>query len=63
MKTNPNHKASFSLGVAASCSCGWSGGTWFNIGAKRNAASEWRSHREKCEAVEAQAQKQEMVTS
>lgn len=48
-KTNPMHKAHFSVGVSSSCSCGWSGGTWFNEGAKRNAAAEWRAHRDQCE--------------
>lgn len=51
-KTNPAHKASFSYGVTANCSCGWRGATWFGQGAKSNAAGEWHSHREKCEAVE-----------
>jgi len=51
-KTNPNHKASFSYGVTANCSCGWAGVTWFGKGAKSNAAGEWHSHREKCEAIE-----------
>jgi hypothetical protein len=48
-KTNPDHKASFSYGVHANCSCGWSSSTWFGKGAKGSAAAEWHSHREKCE--------------
>jgi hypothetical protein len=54
-KTNPDHKASFSYGVTARCSCGWSGATWFGEGAKSNAAGEWHWHREKCEEVEKEA--------
>ena len=48
-KTNPGHKAQFSLGVVCRCSCGWSSATWYNKGAKSNAAGEWRCHIEKCE--------------
>lgn len=51
LKTNPNHKARFTIGVQASCSCGWNGAMWVNKDAKRNAAQEWRGHREKCERV------------
>lgn len=55
IKTNPAHKARFSLCVIAHCSCGWQGATWMNAGAKRNAASEWRAHRERCEATDINA--------
>jgi hypothetical protein len=48
-KTNPNHKASFTIGVRCSCSCGWESSMWLNTGAKSAAASEWRHHRERCE--------------
>lgn len=54
-KTNPNHKASFSFGVAARCSCGWCGPTWFGEGAKSNAAGDWHEHRETCERKEREA--------
>lgn len=48
MATDKNHKASFVFGVAARCACGWSGATFFGEGAKANAASEWRWHRDSC---------------
>lgn len=54
-KTNPDHKAGFSYGVIARCSCGWSGSTWFGKGAKSNAAGEWHWHREQRERDEAVA--------
>lgn len=47
--TDPNHKATFSYGVACTCSCGWRSATWFGKGAKASAAGEWHSHRDKCE--------------
>lgn len=50
-KTNPDHKASFAIGVQCTCSCGWQSAMWLNKGAKSSAAGEWRHHREKCEAV------------
>jgi hypothetical protein len=50
IRTNPEHKAHFSLGVRCTCSCGWQSAMWLNKGAKQNAAAEWRNHREKCEA-------------
>ncbi|HKF95124.1 MAG TPA: hypothetical protein VKB96_11110 [Gammaproteobacteria bacterium] len=50
-KTNPDHKARFSIGVQCACSCGWQSAMWMNKGAKSNAASEWNSHREHCEKV------------
>lgn len=50
IKTNPDHKATFTVGVRCSCSCGWQSAMWLGKGAKRNAAAEWREHREKCEA-------------
>lgn len=50
-KTNPDHKASFSIGVQCTCSCGWQSSMWLNKGAKSNAAGEWHWHREKCEKV------------
>lgn len=52
MKTDPNHKASFLRAVKCCCSCGWESAHWYGIGAQRNAAGEWRSHREKCDAAE-----------
>ena len=54
-KTNPNHKASFSYGVQARCSCGWVGASWLGKGAKGNAAGEWHEHRERCERADAEA--------
>lgn len=50
-RTDPNHKARFLYGVTASCSCGWSGATWFGKGSKSNAASEWRSHLDNCKGA------------
>jgi hypothetical protein len=52
-KTNPDHKARFNYGAVCRCSCGWSSSTWFGKGARTNAASEWQSHRAKCEEVRA----------
>lgn len=54
-KTDPDHKAQFSYGVACSCSCGWSSATWFGKGAKRNASGEWHIHRDKCDAAKEEA--------
>lgn len=51
-RTNPAHKASFSIGVQGICSCGWRTSMWMNKGAKSNASQEWRAHREHCELVE-----------
>lgn len=48
-RTNPHHKAAFSFGCTARCSCGWSGATWYGKGAKANAAGEWHHHRQACE--------------
>ena len=48
-KTNPNHKAGFTIGVRCSCSCGWTTGWHPGKGAKSGAAAEWRSHRAQCE--------------
>ena len=54
-KTNPNHKlASYSYGVAAYCSCGWRSETTYGKGARADAAAQWHSHRDRCEAVDVQ---------
>lgn len=50
-RTNPNHKATFTIGVRCECSCGWGSSLWLNKGAKAEAAKEWRRHREHCELV------------
>lgn len=52
-KTNPNHKATFSFGVAVNCSCGWRSNTWYGKGAQKEASHEWRWHLLKCEKVDA----------
>lgn len=46
-KTNPNHR--YRMGYTGSCSCGWTGATWFGPGSRGSAAAEWHGHREKCE--------------
>ncbi len=51
-RTNPDHKASFRVGVECICSCGWRSALWVNKGAKSEAAKEWRLHREHCETVD-----------
>lgn len=50
IKINPEHKVSFSYGVTANCSCGWTGTLWLGEAAGYNAANEWRRHLKKCEA-------------
>lgn len=59
-KTSPAHKAL--QGVAYGCSCGWSGAIHFGRGRQYQAAAEWRSHREKCEAA-AEIEAQQKIDS
>jgi len=51
-KTNKNHKARFSFGVACLCSCGWSSPTVFGKGAQKEASGLWQIHKASCEEVE-----------
>lgn len=52
-KTNPDHKARLRIGVTAMCSCGWTGVTAYGQGARGEAAKDWWTHREWCEATRA----------
>lgn len=50
LKTDPNHKARFRVGVECLCSCGWRSCVYYGKGAKAFASTEWRAHRRECDA-------------
>lgn len=52
-KPTPGHKFDgYTYGVQARCQCGWRSAMWLGgRGSRRDAATEFRSHADKCDAT------------